>query len=161
METEGTPRWAVDEMLGRLARYLRFLGHDTTYLTGLGDAEIVQKVRDDGRLLLTRDRELAGRTPGSLLIRSPRIGEQLREVRDAFPTFAYSVAFDRCPECNEVLLGWVHAPGDPWPTELPRERVEAGLPVFRCARCGRRFWDGSHTARIREKVAGWLDSPRP
>jgi uncharacterized protein with PIN domain len=143
-------------MLGRLARYLRFFGHDTSYLLGRTDAQIVEEVEREDRTLLTRDRQLAHRVPGALLIRSHAIGEQLREVRDAFPGAPYALTFDRCAECNAPLVPWVRRPEEEWPSELPRERVEAGLSVYRCPACGRRYWDGSHTDRIREKVAEWL-----
>jgi uncharacterized protein len=147
-------------MLGRLARYLRFFGHDTEYLRGLEDGAIVERVRAEKRVLLTRDRQLASRASGSVLVRSPIIGEQLRQVRDAFPQMAYTPTFDRCPECNDLLGAWRHAPGTPWPPELPRERVEAGLAVFECPGCRRHYWDGSHTDRIRERVETWLGGQR-
>jgi hypothetical protein len=148
-------------MLGRLARYLRFFGYDTEYVRERTDGEIVEMARESGRVLLTRDRQLAERVPGALRIRSQEIGAQLREVRDAYPQLAYQLTFDRCAECNAVLAPWARAPGDPWPEELPRERVEAGLAVFQCPACGRRFWDGSHTDRIREQVEGWLGGTAP
>ncbi|MCI4369560.1 MAG: Mut7-C RNAse domain-containing protein, partial [Thermoplasmata archaeon] len=78
-------RWLADEMLGRLARYLRFLGGDVRYARDVSDDEILRLAQDDGRTLLTRDRQLAARTPGSLLIRSHEISEQLLEIRRAFP----------------------------------------------------------------------------
>jgi hypothetical protein len=143
-------------MLGRLARYLRFFGHDTSYLRDREDEEIAEQAIREGRTLLTRDRALAARVPGALCLHSQQIGEQLREVRDAFPSFDYRPTFDRCAECNEALVRWAREPGEEWPAELPRERVEVGLAVYRCPSCGRRYWDGSHTDRIREKVAEWL-----
>jgi uncharacterized protein len=144
-------------MLGRLARYLRFFGHDTRYARDLPDEEIALAARREGRILLTRDRELAHRVPGALLIRSPAVGEQVREVYGAFPQLDYRLRFDRCPECNGGLRAWVPPPGE-WPGDLPRERVEAGLAVEQCSGCGRRYWEGSHTARIRAQVSEWLST---
>src|SRR5208283_4123565 len=48
----------------------------------------------DNRTLLTRDRRLAASVPGALCLGSHQTGEQLREVRDAFPAFPYVVTFD-------------------------------------------------------------------
>jgi len=146
-------------MLGRLARYLRFFGHDTSYARGWEDARIADEALREGRTLLTRDRQLASRVPGALCLRSQEIGEQLREVRAAFPGFAYRLTFDRCPECNASLQRWRPSPDGPWPPDVPRGRVEAGLPLYRCPSCGRCYWEGSHADRIRERVAQWLGEP--
>jgi uncharacterized protein with PIN domain len=147
------PRWLADEMLGKLARYLRFLGHDTAYVRGLDDEEVVALAEREHRTLLTRDRDLASRTRPSLLLKSADLPGQLVEVRLRFPNLPFEVTLDRCPECNAELVPW-HPPADDsaWPPELPRELVAAGLEVRRCPSCGRHFWDGSHAARIREVV---------
>ena len=51
-------RYVCDAMLGRLARWLRLLGHDTLY-ADVGDAELLRL--GETRRVLTRDRELACR----------------------------------------------------------------------------------------------------
>lgn len=155
-----SPRWLADEMVGRLGRYLRFLGHDTEYVRRLSDDEVAERARSEARVLLTRDRELAGRVPGALLLTSPDLAEQLRAVRRAFPAAGYEVRFVRCSVCNGELAPWTPpAAPDAWPAELPRERVEGGLEVFACRRCGHRFWEGSHTERIRALLREWLTEP--
>ncbi len=55
------PRFAVDEMLGTLARWLRVMGYDAVYEKDHNDDEIVDIAKREGRILLTRDRELAAR----------------------------------------------------------------------------------------------------
>jgi uncharacterized protein with PIN domain len=146
----------ADEMLGRLARYLRFFGHDVSYARGLEDLEIARRAESEGRILVTRDRDLARRSRDSLLLRSAEIGGQLREVRRAHPEASYVPAFDRCAECNTLLTRWVPPDQSPWPDDVPADRVRAGLEVFECPGCSRRFWEGSHAARIRSQVSGWF-----
>ncbi len=73
-----SPRWMVDEMLGRLARSLRVLGHDTVYVTGLPDADIADRASRESRVLVTRDKALAARVPGSVLLTSGEWSEQIR-----------------------------------------------------------------------------------
>jgi uncharacterized protein len=153
----GRPRWLADEMVGRLARYLRFFGHDVEGARGAADADIARRARDTGRTLLTRDRALAARTPGALLLHAHSIGGQLREVRAARPSTSFELRFDRCPECNVPLQ-----PASP-PFRLPVRPRYAGRPVrppaeaFRCPSCDQLYWEGSHTARIRTLVKGWLE----
>ena len=159
--TEGSPRWVADEMLGRLARYLRIFGHDVEYVRGLEDEEVAERARSEGRVLVTRDRALARRVPGSLLLRSPWIGGQLREVRAAFPSACFEPRFDRCTRCNAPLERWSAPTSGQWPEELPVERVRQGLAVFCCPACGQRYWEGSHAERIRREVATWLSEKGP
>lgn len=148
-------------MLGRLARYLRFLGCDTAWERGLGDEEIARRAAAEGRVVVTRDRGLAARSPGAILLRAPHVGEQLRELAAACPGLPREVAFDRCPECNGRLGRWRPPDGGPWPDGVPRERVDSGLPVFECPECRRRFWEGSHTVAIRRSLATWLPAVPP
>jgi hypothetical protein len=154
--------WLADAMLGKLARYLRFLGHDTAYARGLSDAETVTLARNEGRILLTRDRSLAAQTGHSLLLRESGLTGQLREVAHAFPEVPFHVTFDRCPECNARLRPWAAPSAESfWPPEVPRKLMDAGVPVSECPMCARRYWEGSHASRIRELVAGAISLERP
>jgi uncharacterized protein len=151
---DAVPRWVADEMLGRLARYLRFLGHDTVYARGFEDDEIRELAVREGRVLLTRDRELAGRADQALLLRSVDVLGQLREVRTAFPSVPSTVTFDRCPECNTPLRRW-NPPADreAWPIGVPHDIPASQTAVWECPACLRHFWEGSHAPRIRDRVA--------
>ncbi|MGI0055051.1 MAG: Mut7-C RNAse domain-containing protein [Thermoplasmata archaeon] len=139
------PRWIVDEMLGRLARYLRFLGYDTEYATGRADEEISAIAHAQGRTLLTRDRLLGRQVPGAIALASDRLGPQLLELRRALPHLRTTVSFERCTRCNGRL-----SPVDP---AGPTVGVELGFvppsPVYQCERCAHLYWEGSHTAGIR------------
>jgi uncharacterized protein with PIN domain len=147
------PRWIADEMVGRLARYLRFVGQDTFYARGLADADIVEVARTEGRILLTRDRQLASRAPGSLLLTSPRIADQFLAVVSAFPAISFDVRFDRCSVCNGRL---VPAPDTfVLGTPIARSVAQRGQPVHVCEGCGHSYWEGSHTAQIRKQIATW------
>ena len=55
------PRFSLDEMLGSLAKWLRIMGYDALYLRDLNDGEILRRAEEEGRILLTRDKELAHR----------------------------------------------------------------------------------------------------
>jgi len=153
--TVALPRWIADEMVGRLARYLRMVGCDTTYARGLSDDEIVRQAREEGRVVVTRDRHLAARADRALLLRSTDIAEQWRAMRAAYPDLPADVRFERCTECNGVLHRVGGSPPEPLPTEVPWDRVAAGLPLFRCADCGHYYWEGSHTSDVNARIARW------
>jgi hypothetical protein len=148
-------------MVGRLARYLRFVGCDTAYVRGLSDDEVLDQARAEDRTILTRDRRLAARAERALLLESPDIAEQWRAVHAAFPGLPTEVRFERCTECNGRLEP-VPAPPPGTRTEaVPWDRVARGLPLFRCAACDHYYWEGSHTADIRARIARWAEVPTP
>ena len=47
--------------MGKLAKYLRFMGYDTLYFPHIEDDELVDLARREVRTILTRDRELSWR----------------------------------------------------------------------------------------------------
>jgi len=137
-------------MLGSLARWLRIMGYDTTYEKDRGDNEILRSSKEDGRILLTRDEELAGRgAPSSLYIQSDDVDEQLRQVSEAFGLVA-DEGMVRCTVCN----------GDLEP--MAKERLTGKVPegalsiheeFFMCKSCGKVYWKGSHWNNIRKRLA--------
>jgi uncharacterized protein with PIN domain len=51
----------ADAMLGRLARWLRFLGFDVLYFPDISDSELVKIAREQDRRILARDTRLVRR----------------------------------------------------------------------------------------------------
>jgi uncharacterized protein with PIN domain len=141
-------------MLGRLAKWLRLMGYDTAYARQESDPQIAAQARAQGRIVLTRDRELARhRGIQSLLIASQDLEEQLGEVIAAVGLPPEGRAA-RCPRCNVALV------------EVPREEARPHVPPYvyrtqeaftRCTRCGRFYWAGTHWQNIEQKIAGVLD----
>jgi len=137
-------------MLGRLAKWLRVLGYDTTYFPHLDDDQLVRLARAEGRLLLTRDRGLAQRRGlQCLLIESDHLEEQLGQVL-AEPTLTEEHSFSRCPVCNTPLQ------------KVKKPELEGRVPphIFRthkdfslCPNCDKIYWPGTHWARMQEKLA--------
>jgi uncharacterized protein len=144
-------------MVGRLARYLRFVGCDTVYARGMDDADIEELARTDGRVLVTRDQALARRTPGSILLESPSLGDQWLSVRAALPELPGEVRFVRCSECNGALNEFRPGSDDPRPEGVPWDRVDAGLTLYRCEDCHHLYWEGTHTERIRAQLRAWAE----
>ena len=149
------PRFAVDAMLGRLARWLRVLGLDATWTADVADAALVRHALAEERWILTRDRGLPEewRVPRLLLVASERPLEQLREVVDAFDLRERVRLFARCTRCN--------APIEPLSAALAAPHVPAGVRdrnerFWRCPGCGRIYWEGSHVDRMRSTLAELL-----
>ncbi len=138
-------KFLVDNMLGRLATWLRLLGYDTAYLPQMDDHELVRIARAQERILLTRDVELTRRRGvRCLLIESEKAAEQLEQVFRGLHLTARQ-AFSRCAECNVAL------------DAASRESVRGAVPPYvfqtqerfrRCPRCQRIYWRGTHWARV-------------
>lgn len=148
-------RWLADEMLGRLARYLRFVGCDTEYVRGEDDRSILARAVAEDRVILTRDRALAEQSPRAVRIESLEIGAQWKELLAAWPTLPTEVRFDRCTECNGALRPYTLGTAPARESGVPKDRVERGLPLHACERCGHLYWEGTHTDRIRAQLKVW------
>lgn len=132
-------------MCGKLAVYLRMCGYDTAYALDRGleaDDQILALVREEGRTLLTRDRQLAARADGVLLT-DRSVEGQLRELRDAGLSLALDDEPAYCGTCNGPLA--TVGPEEPTPEYAPDPR---DTDVWRCRDCGQYFWKGSHWDRV-------------
>jgi uncharacterized protein with PIN domain len=162
VSSQNTPRdaplpdhWWADEMLGRLARYLRMVGLDTTYQLGLSDDEVLRRSQAEGRTLLTRDRALARYAPGSVLLMRPLIEDQWHELQRRFPLWPNEPRFVRCTLCNGRLK---EVPADVEVTplsEVPRDVLSSGRLVYQCPDCRHHYWEGSHTESMRRRLSRW------
>ena len=147
-------RFLADGMLGTLAKWLRLLGYDTAYDNFAADPELARRARAEGRVLLTRDHELAARRGlRALLIRSEVLEEQVREVVSRFGP-PPQPALSRCGVCNTVL--------EPVTPEEVADRVppyvlQTQTEFRRCPGCGRIYWPGTHVQRMRERAARFFD----
>jgi uncharacterized protein with PIN domain len=139
----------ADAMLGRLAKWLRIMGHDTAYRPHLDDWELVRLARAEARLLLTRDRDLVERKGlKAVLVRGDRLEEQLEQLLRELDLDIEGLP-PRCVRCNTVL------------EVIERDEAEGRVPsyVFHrhreftlCPRCDRVYWRGSHWKRIQERI---------
>ncbi len=145
-----------DHMLGSLARWLRFMGYDTAYPSAKADNELIAMARAEDRILLTRDKELAGRCPGAIPIRSDVLEEQIREVAALVPLRLVD-PLSRCSLCNVVIEA------------VSSEEVQGLVPegvlsrheeFWRCPQCGRVYWQGSHWDKMVERLNS-LHLPAP
>lgn len=152
-------RFIADAMLGRLARWLRLLGFDCAYDSDISDADLVRRGVLEERIVLSRDRALPEEWWVSevCVLEAQQVREQLVEVLQRFRLAADIRLLSRCADCNRALR-----PAD---REAVAGRVPAGVwtrcdAFSECPGCGRVYWEGSHTERIRRFVDGLLGAAR-
>lgn len=155
------PRFFCDAMLGGLARWLRALGYEAEWEHGIDDAALVERSHSVGAVLLSSDGPLFERRPvkGGVVqaLFVPRHAPVIDQAVFVLRTLKLPVRDLRCMACGGAL------------GEVPRESVADEVPpgayrscteFWRCLRCQRLYWRGTHWARIeatRTRVAERLD----
>lgn len=145
------PRFFADAQLGRLARYLRLLGFDTLYENHIGDAELVRRATADGRIILSRDRDLLMRraVTHGCHIRDDAPVRQLDQVIERCDLAGRARPFTRCMECNAPL----HTVDKAQILDRLEPETRTFYDAFwRCSGCGRIYWQGTHYRRLRSLV---------
>ena len=151
--TQREVTFIADAMLGRLARWLRFLGFDTVYFPGIIDARLIRIALEQNRTILTRDTRLI-RVKGLrsyLLIASDDPFQQLLETISTFKLRQFRL-LSRCVKCNGNLL-----------KIKDKSEVKDSVPEYvflhynlfrKCADCGKIYWEGTHPRKFREEIQG-------
>lgn len=145
------PRFLLDGHLGTLAASLRLFGFDAELPAGADDATLARRAREEDRVLLTRDLGLLKRsevTRGAF-VRATEPRRQELEIVERFGLLEQMAPFTRCSVCNVLLTDATPSRVE---SQVP-ERIRAQVDRFgECPRCGRIYWEGSHPARIRERL---------
>jgi uncharacterized protein with PIN domain len=151
-------RFVADAHLGGLAHLLRMTGFDTLYDNHFHDDEIERIAAAQGRIVLTRDRELLKRRGIShgCYVRALRSELQLREIFDRLDLAGSARPFTRCLSCNATLRPVDKADLAALLPPVVRERYQH---FSVCDGCARVFWEGTHCRRMRELVDSLLAAP--
>lgn len=152
MQSPSQVRFTVDHMLIKLGKYLRVLGYDAAWDTGLRTHELIHRANAEDRVFLTRNtRWDQYPVPRRLLvIESTEPVAQLQQVTAAFSLDLASGVFTKCIRCNllldtvadkKTIEGRVH------PNVYARHDA-----FYTCPGCGTVFWKGSHVANTTRKL---------
>jgi len=153
------PRFVADAHLGGLARMLRMLGFDTLYDNHFLDDAIVAIGEQDGRIVLTRDRELLKRrtVTHGCYVHALKSEQQLREIVERLDLARSAKPFTLCLHCNVPLH-----PVDKVSVldRLPPKVREHYERFSTCDNCGRVYWEGSHWRHMRRVLDGVLPNDK-
>ncbi len=145
-------RFVVDVNLGRLAKHLRLLGFDASSDGSLPDRDLAEVSAAQGRILLTKDRNLLKRSivVHGYLVREVFPKDQLVEVVQRFALADSILPFTRCIECNGQVVAVAKSDIEHLLEPLTRRHYD---DFGRCTDCARVFWRGSHYEHLAEFVA--------
>jgi uncharacterized protein with PIN domain len=154
-EPPAEQKFITDRMLGTLTRYLRFMGYDTTSANGLlegdkkEDTTLLAIARQEGRILLTKDAELARRGNASaLLVRSDDVMEQVQQLIDRH-LVKRRLAMSRCSLCNTELR---EANTCEIQKNANAPKNWRDLSFYWCRHCEKLYWNGSHGKQLEQRV---------
>ncbi|AUX25416.1 hypothetical protein SOCEGT47_059620 [Sorangium cellulosum] len=148
------PSFLCDAMLGGLSRWLRGAGYDAAFEHGIDDGELVRRAQETGRLLLSSDAGVFQRRPlRTAAVRGIYVPRGLRPMEQAgfvLRELGLPVRDPRCMACGGALAAASKASvlG-----EVPAVVVERYDAFWRCERCGKVLWKGSHWEGIAAGVA--------
>ena len=157
-------KFVADEMLGKLARWLRVMGLDIVHRRPFPDSALIETARSENMIILTRDSKILGENERARR-RSPGGNPDMIEVwavEEDLPFYQMvsivrrmnldplERAFTRCAACNGSLI------------ERTGKEVEGRVPPFvfanvkeyrECLSCNKIYWAGTHRARIERILA--------
>jgi len=141
-------RFVADAHLGGLARLLRMAGFDTLYDNRIDDPTVASLSENEGRVALTRDRELLKRrgiTHGCY-VRALKPAEQFAELFQRLDLAASARPFTLCLACNAPLRAISKAEVA---EQLPPSVRASHEEFLTCDVCKGVFWRGSHWRRMK------------
>jgi uncharacterized protein with PIN domain len=144
----------ADGMLGKLARWLRMLGHDVHYYRDYEDEKLLEMAKSEKRVLLTRDYELYKRAKSHgaevVLVDAEGGAERLADLANRFGfRLEIDLSISRCPKCNERIRA------------VSKEEVLHQIPAstavyydefWMCMGCGKVYWRGAHWKKIKKTL---------
>ena len=147
----GATGFIADSHLGALARLLRMAGFDTLYDNHYHDSDIQAIATGEGRIVLTRDRELLKRRAigHGCYVHALEPAAQLREVARRFGLARAAKPFSLCLHCNAPLRS------------VDKDAVRGRVPDMAWSRherfntcdiCRRIYWAGTHWQRMRKRL---------
>jgi hypothetical protein len=150
---EGPAFWC-DAMFGGLARWIRAAGYDAAWVEGIDDAELVRRALAEGRILLTADTRLvehgairSGRVRALLV---PHARDKIEQLRFVLRALGLARREARCMACGGGLR---RIPPEAARPEVPPRSFASCDEFYRCKRCAKVFWRGTHWERIAARLA--------
>lgn len=148
VKPESYMKFLTDGNLGKLTKWLRTFGYDSEVYPGSIDREFLRAGAKQGRIVLTRRRDMAFRnfTGRMYVVSSDTVPDQLREVIKEFSLKVNPKSFFTiCLACNHPLV------------VIEKSAVRDLVPIYVfktqmtfsvCQRCRNIFWSGTHKERM-------------
>ncbi|MEE9564037.1 MAG: Mut7-C RNAse domain-containing protein [Nitrosopumilaceae archaeon] len=155
LQSDTKPIFFVDAMLGNIAKKLRLLGYDSEYSSDSKDDELILKVKNENRILLTKDEPLVKKAEKQKIsvihIKDNNEMEQLIQIFKNLKLSKVIVSGKtaRCTECNGELET---IEKDSVMNKIPEGVLEKINDFWICTNCNKIYWEGTHIERLQKFV---------
>lgn len=144
-------KFIITRELGRLCKWLRIMGFDTSYFPEAERRELIIESLREGRVILTRDSKMSVYSGVRMLhIKSDFVKDQVKQVvtelkikpdKDKF--------FTICVICNNLLKKIKKLDVK---DKVPPYVYETQNSFMKCGICNRIYWQGTHWTNVGEFV---------
>ena len=145
----------VDGMLGNIAKKLRLFGFDSEYFSDIDDSKLIEKAKNENRMIISRDRHLIDRAKKnevlSIYVTKENELEQFLEILETTNLRLDGISGDaaRCTKCNsttsqisKLKIG----------NKIPQGVLEFNDKFWKCDKCEQIYWEGTHIKNLQEFV---------
>ena len=145
----------VDGMLGNIAKKLRLFGFDSEYFSDINDSKLIEKAKNENRIIISRDRHLIDRANKndvlSIYVTKENEIEQFLEILETTNLQLDEISGDvaRCTKCNsttsqisKLKIG----------NKIPQGVLEFNDKFWKCDKCDQIYWEGTHIKNLQEFV---------
>lgn len=150
------PRFLIDGMLGKLARWLRLLGQEVNYMNQSGDDELIEEALNRRYVLLTSDvalhRKALVRGVDSVLVTARDEPGRIAQLAERFQIpLQVNPDESKCPRCGFALkkIGKQEVEG-----KVPEKSFHRHEEYWVCSNpeCSKIYWRGSHWRNIEKTL---------
>ncbi len=143
------PRFLVDCMMGKLAKWLRLAGFDTAFIRDASDDLLVRTAILENRILLTKDNLLSKRRilrGRCFLVESEKPIDQMKEVLESLSlAVTQNELLTRCIVCNGLII---QTDKESIRDLVPEYVFQTQIKFGRCVSCSKIYWRGTHIDHI-------------
>jgi uncharacterized protein with PIN domain len=149
MTDPSPPSFLCDAMLGGLARWLRAAGYNAEFDPHIDDGDLVRRAAEGGQVALSSDGGIFERTvvrTGAVrALYVPRGLDKVSQLHFVLTALGLTVRAPRCMTCGGALI---EVDKQAVREEAPPRTFACVARFWRCTRCGKLLWRGTHWTRI-------------
>lgn len=145
----------VDAMLGNIAKKLRLLGFDSTYFSDIGDSDLLEKTKNENRIIISKDSNLIKQAKknkiSSIQISKEDEIEQFLEILKTIPLELNVISGDtaRCSKCNSETSQISKSSLE---NKISQRILEYHEKFWKCDECNQIYWEGTHIKNLQNFV---------
>jgi uncharacterized protein with PIN domain len=147
-------KFYADSMLGKLARFLRFLGYDTLYRSEESVEKMLETSIEDNRIVLSKSKDIVNKcnklSIKSFFMSANEIEYQLRVLHNVLHLEMSTPPLNtRCSMCNNELI---EKNKEEIINLIPKRTASHHDRFWQCSACGKIYWIGSHWKDIEKTI---------